>query len=240
MDPRSPAGWHPDPSGSPSLRYWDGAAWTDQVASPAAPPFVAPVDGNQPPARRPTRRRGWIIGGAVFGLSIVLVGGVLLAVHSNPAARRVLNGVLSGDNHFYIVSGASMSPALQQGDEIGSRSSYGILRRGDVVLLHPPGGGEIVIRRVVGLPGETVSASASGQLMINGAPLDEPYVATGSKTPGVSRLVIPAGSFYVLADNRSYTSDSRLYGPIPGSAVVALVDHIFTPPARAGGVPGEP
>jgi len=39
-----------------------------------------------------------MIGGAVLGLSVVLVGGVLLAVNSYPAARRVLNGVLSGDN----------------------------------------------------------------------------------------------------------------------------------------------
>jgi len=85
-----------------------------------------------------------------------------------------------------------------------------------------PGGRNHDIRRVVGLPGETVSATASGQLMINGAPLEEPYVATGTKTSGVSRLVIPAGSFYVLADNRSYTFASRLYGPFPGQRLWPL------------------
>lgn len=77
------------------------------------------------------------------------------------------------------------------------------------------------IRRVIGLPGETV-AIRDGKVYINDMALEEPYVV---EPIGYSRQesTVPAGSIFVLGDNRNNSADSHLFGPVPHSLVLGKV-----------------
>ena len=93
-------------------------------------------------------------------------------------------------------------------------------RRGDIVVLHAPDGGDIaLIKRVIGLPGETIEVR-NGQVLINSRPLQEPYLRT--LTNGVFPLTpIPDDAIFVMGDNRDRSRDSRTFGPVPIEDVVA-------------------
>ena len=97
--------------------------------------------------------------------------------------------------------------------------------RGDVVVFTPWGatpGGFDFVKRVIGLPGETVDLQ-DGHVMINGRQLSEPYVFEGQPTEpveGADHWVVPAGALFVLGDHREISADSRIFGPIPATSVV--------------------
>jgi signal peptidase I len=143
-----------------------------------------------------------------------------------------------------IVVSASMEPALQIDDRvlIDHRASLsGTWQRGDIVFFKPPpswtGGetedtGELLVKRVVGLPGETV-ASSGGQIWINGAPLQEPYLNSKADrdTPPIS-VVLAGDQYFVAGDNRDNSEDSRTFGPIPNSAIHGRAVRILWPLGR--------
>jgi len=88
------------------------------------------------------------------------------------------------------------------------------------------------IKRVVGLPGETVE-SRDGQVYVNGKRLIEPYLPTGTVTAGLAPLTVPEGALFVMGDNRGSSSDSRVFGPVRRSSVVGRAVAKVWPPARA-------
>jgi signal peptidase I len=112
-----------------------------------------------------------------------------------------------------IVDGTSMEPNLLNADRLlVSKVSYIFSepKRGDIVIFPSPyGDGREFIKRIIGLPGETVQI-ISGQVMINGTPLDEPYIVN-KDTRSYPSTIIPAGEYFVLGDNRPVSLDSR-YG----------------------------
>ncbi len=113
----------------------------------------------------------------------------------------------------FVVSGLSMSPALSPGDRFLTRR----LRRphrGQVVLFpHPDKTDFWLIKRVVGLPEETV-AIAGGLVLVNGVELAEPW-AVGATGPDGAWDIEP-GRVFVLSDARHRTlADSRIFGPVP-------------------------
>lgn len=131
---------------------------------------------------------------------------------------------------FYIPSG-SMIPTLNIGDRvIVDKLSYRFhsVHEGDIIVFKTPpsdrGNPAIkdLVKRVVGLPGETVS-SANGKLYINGKPLSEPYLPKGSVTIGVPKQTIPPGYLWVMGDNRGDSEDSRFFGPISEKLIVGRV-----------------
>ncbi len=128
---------------------------------------------------------------------------------------------------FYIPS-LSMSPTLDIQDRVlVNKVSYDMhnINRGDVVVFKSPPtnqGGEIkdLIKRVVGLPGETIE-TRNGRVVVDGVELEESYLPAGiGPGPPVERQVIPRGHIFVMGDNRPNSKDSRSFGPIPETLVV--------------------
>jgi len=101
-------------------------------------------------------------------------------------------------------------------------------KRADIVVLSPPPAdnadpsGTDLVKRVIGLSGETIS-STGGQVLINGTPLNEPWLLKGILTTGITTQVIPANEYFVMGDNRSDSQDSRFFGPITASEIVGKV-----------------
>jgi signal peptidase I len=123
-----------------------------------------------------------------------------------------------------IVFGQSMEPNLHQDQRlVVEKVSYRWHgpQRGDIVVLPDPSGGPIpLIKRVVGLPGERVNIAA-GRVYVDGAALDEPYLAQITTGEGRSWQVPPMQVF-VMGDNRGDSRDSRYFGPV---SIETLVGH---------------
>ncbi len=126
---------------------------------------------------------------------------------------------------FYIPS-LSMAPTLQINDRVlVNKLSYDLhdVHRGDLVVFEsPPNEGsqtKDLIKRVVGLPGETVE-SREGRMLVNGQVLEEPYLGPDVVTGPLEKITIPAGHYWVMGDNRANSRDSRFFGAIPESLIV--------------------
>ena len=126
---------------------------------------------------------------------------------------------------FYIPS-VSMEPTLKVKDRvIVNKLSYDFhdVHRGDIVVFKSPPGetGTVkdLIKRVIGLPGETVEAR-DGQILIDGRPLTEPYLHDGVTTGLIEPHKVPPGHVWVMGDNRPNSKDSRIFGAIDQDLIV--------------------
>lgn len=107
------------------------------------------------------------------------------------------------------------------------------LDRGDIVVFEPPrlatdrcGAGGTFAKRVIGLPGETVSLR-DGFVYINGKRLDEPYIDPGRRDyDETGQWRVPAGEYFVMGDNRTQSCDSRRWGTVAHFAVDGKVVEI--------------
>jgi signal peptidase I len=137
------------------------------------------------------------------------------------------------------VYGQSMEPNLHTNERLViEKFTYRFHgpRRGDVVVLRDPGGSpELLIKRVVGLPGERVTL-ANGRVYIDGAPLEEPYLDQPTQDGGRSWIVPPL-SIFVMGDNRSASRDSRLFGPVALEELVGRALFRYWPLGEVGPVP---
>ncbi len=145
----------------------------------------------------------------------------------------------------YFIPSGSMEPTLQIGDRIlVDKLAYAFhgVHRGDIVVFaRPPaencGGTPVpdLVKRVIGLPGETISLSGKGFVEINGKRLDETWLPSsqqgrsfpGPRGPSYSLMHpyrIPANDYFVMGDNRGDSCDSRFWGPLPGGLIVGKVD----------------
>jgi signal peptidase I len=91
---------------------------------------------------------------------------------------------------------------------------------------------EEFIKRVVGLPGETVEGH-QGHVYVNGHLLIEPYLPDGVLTTDFQPVVVPAGDLWVMGDNRNNSRDSRFFGPIRRKTVVGRTIVRIWPPGHA-------
>ncbi len=85
-----------------------------------------------------------------------------------------------------------------------------------------PDSAEHLVKRVIGLPGDTVECcDPEGRLIINGVPIDEPYIAPGSTPSDIEfKVVVPEGSYWVMGDNRGNSTDSRFHQDLPSKGFV--------------------
>jgi signal peptidase I len=106
--------------------------------------------------------------------------------------------------------------------------------RGDVVVIRVESqGDELLIKRVIGLPGDVVEIH-DGHVIVNGQPLNEPYVAGSTTTGFYAPTTIPPLQIFVLGDNRGFSNDSRSFGTIPLEDVVGRAWFSYWPPEQIG------
>ncbi len=200
----------PPPSSSPEP---DPASLSG--SRPGAASFPAPNSGR-PRGRFGSLTRD-VIGTIVPAVLIALLIHVFLA-----QATRVY--------------GQSMQPNLHSNERlVVEKLSYRFHgpRRGDVIVLHDPSGGsELLIKRVIGLPGERVTV-ADGQVFIDGEALDEPYLDQETEGSGRSWLVPPLHVF-VMGDNRQASRDSRSFGTVALDQIIGRALFRYWPLDQIG------
>jgi signal peptidase I len=162
---------------------------------------------------------------------------------------------------YWIPSGSMVPQLNVNDRVVVSRLSYHLhpVHRGDIVVFKSPPGVEpaphlpsnpllrafrdlgvglgfaqdqtVLIKRVVGLPGEQVQGR-DGHVFINGYLLVEPYLPKGTYTSSFGPLVVPKGHVFVMGDNRGNSLDSRYFGPIPERNIVGRALWRIWPPWR--------
>ena len=138
----------------------------------------------------------------------------------------------------FRIEGSSMEPSLHQDQYVlVDKISYkiGNPQRGDVVVFNYPLATERdFIKRVIGLPGETVNI-AGGVVSINGRPLQEPYISQAPDYEG--SWTLSANQFFVLGDNRNSSLDSHSWGPLDRHYLIGRAVFVYWPPSLWGMVP---
>ena len=160
-------------------------------------------------------------------ISFVLVFGFVRPVVASP---------------FYVGS-RSMVPTLKVWDRVLiNKLAYGLEgpQRGDIVLFKDPAGGEDpLIKRVVGLPEDTLELR-NGALFVNGEPVNEPYLRRKPCVHGIPKTCsfgparVPEDHYFVMGDNRANSGDSRFFGPVPEEDLIGEALFRFWPPGRVG------
>ena len=143
------------------------------------------------------------------------------------------------------VEGTSMTPALQDQERIfinkfTYRFGLGGIERGDtVVFWYPLDASKSYIKRVVGTPGDRIRIDR-GQVYVNGRPLTEDYVVdrdhvSWPSPPDVLRdRIVPSGMYFVLGDNRMFSSDSRSWGFVPRENIYGKAVFAYWPLNQVG------
>jgi signal peptidase I len=137
----------------------------------------------------------------------------------------------------YRIDGSSMEPNLHDGEYvIVNRVIYRLQapQRGDVIVFQREGTREF-IKRVIGLPGDTVAVQG-GHVLVNGVALDEPYIAQPNAYTMEPRRIGP-NEYFVLGDNRNNSSDSHSWGTVPLNTIDGKAWVTYWPPQDWGVVP---
>jgi signal peptidase I len=131
-------------------------------------------------------------------------------------------GILS--RKTFNMSGSSMEPTLKQGDRVAGYPVWRDLQRGDIVVFTSPDSNKYtMISRIIGLPGETIEVE-HGQVIINGVPLNEPYIAE-PPTYLLSSTIIPGNAFITFGDNRNHSFGSQNFGPVPLANIHYIIEQ---------------
>jgi signal peptidase I len=182
------------------------------------------------------RRHRWVV------LAVLLLAvGVGSFVAATAPSHGSGSGLRATPGFTPTIKGVNMEPTLTPGDKIAATVDFqpAGLTRGEIVVFNKPPGATTpavtnVVDRLVGLPGETISA-AGGEVYIDGEPLREPWLPAVDRdaTSNFGPRQIPPQEYFVMGDNRAEVADSRLFGPIPGDVILGVVVQITSPPSRA-------
>ena len=176
------------------------------------------------PPRRPGTRSGiWRVAREVLE---TIVPAILIALLINVFLGQATR-----------VDGQSMEPGLHTNERlVVEKLSYRLHgpQRFDVVVIRVPSqGDELLIKRVIGLPGETVEVR-DGAVYINGAALEEPFVEQTTYPGRNAKVTVPPLYVLVMGDNRTHSNDSRSFGPVPIDNIVGRAWLAYWPLEAAG------
>jgi len=139
------------------------------------------------------------------------------------------------------VEGTSMMPALTDQERIfinkfTYRFGTGNIERGDmVVFFFPLDHTKSYIKRVIGLPGDTVQIARGGAVYVNGERLAEPYVPEDYRDPTALPLkTVEPDHYFVLGDHRSSSNDSRAWGTVPRNNIYGKAVFVYWPLDKMG------
>lgn len=143
------------------------------------------------------------------------------------------------------IKGESMLPNFLDGEYLLTEKvtyRFEKPKRGDVVVFIPPTNpDDEYIKRVIGLPGDTVGLQ-DGKFYINGKLLPEDYLPSSQyTTPGNflsegKEIIVPEGEYFVVGDNRPNSSDSRVWGPVKLGKIHGKAFFVYWPVVKAGKV----
>ncbi len=203
---------------------------------PAGARAAAPTSGR---GRRRDRRKTRSSTRNALEWVAVIVGAIVVAV--------VVKTVFV---QAFRIPSESMDPTLLKGDRVlVNKLSYKLhdVHRGDVIVFNrpadlpaAPGDPDDLIKRVIGLPGDTVTAR-NGHVYVNDRKLDEPYLPPGTSTLTLRDeyslergIKVPKDEVLVMGDNRGNSQDGRVFGPIPEDSIVGRAFVIMWPFSRFG------
>jgi len=135
----------------------------------------------------------------------------------------------------YTVVMSSMKPTFEEGEcimvnKMSYRSSGP--QRGDVIVFNPPFDSQFpFIKRVIGLPGETVEVK-DGKVFIDGIPLEEDEYIMEPPDEPMPAQEIPENEYFVLGDNRTNSNDSRNNWTVPQDNIIGKAWFTYWPPSR--------
>lgn len=137
------------------------------------------------------------------------------------------------DGQYLIIDKLTYSPFVTNILHMGGP------QRGDVIVFEPPNRpGEDYVKRIVGLPGETVEIRA-GQVFINGQPLAEPFQPMPGTYTMPNSVIVPANEVFVLGDNRNNSNDSHNWGTLSIEKIVGRAWLSYWPPNEWGTIPRD-
>ena len=136
-----------------------------------------------------------------------------------------------------LLSGSDRILACRICYEIGGPS------RGDIVVFNTPpaakegcgGEGGVFVKRLIGMPGDTVHEDGQGYIWINGEKLNEPYIQATRRLEDSHKNMtwhVPQGQYFMMGDNRGGSCDSRVWGSVPRHDLIGKVIATYWPPGR--------
>ena len=189
------------------------------TAFPVAPPIEVPVEQNRGLTRRILRD---ILETALFTIAIFLL------------VRSTIQP--------YRIAGTSMDPNFAESQFLIVNKLAYLLdepAHGDVIIFHhPDGSGVDVIKRVIGLPGDTIEVR-QGQVFIDNLPTSEAYAVLPATYNAAPELV-GTGELYVLGDNRADSADSHTWGTLSQTTLVGKAWLSLFPISSAGLIEHQP
>ncbi len=206
------------PSASDPYALWQGTERTNESAPAGVAADALPSVASSPAAA----------GG--FAASL---GNILRELLETVVLTLVIFFLVRTVIQNYRIDGISMEPNFHNGQFlIINKLAYklGEPQRGDVIVFHyPRDPSRDFIKRVIGVPGQTVEVR-SGQVIIDGKPIDEPYGPAAGSYDAAPTLV-PPGQLFVLGDNRNNSSDSHSWGLLPLDKVIGRAVMSYWPPS---------
>lgn len=136
---------------------------------------------------------------------------------------NVQNPIIDSENKTVLMLGGSMEPAFSDHDVLKAYYEISQLKRGDIIAFKFPNDPkQIFVKRIVGLPEETITISG-GKVFINGSQLNETLYVNGDTLSKETKFQLGGSQYFVLGDNRKFSLDSRIFGPLPMANIIARV-----------------
>ncbi len=130
---------------------------------------------------------------------------------------------------FYEVISRSMEPTLSAGDRVIAIKPEKLKRKDIVVINDPEGEKNVLIKRIIGLPGEKIMIK-KGNVYINNVKISEPYIKEKPRYILIKK--IPENHYFLLGDNRNDSKDSSVWGPVPKELIIGKIVCLYWPLKR--------